>query len=122
MSTPSVMSQDLSQLPALKPPDGVIPNLIDPYTRGPMILALSAVAIGFMYFFVAVRFYSKFYIKHTWTWDDGMFTRAKYFSFPKTFSVLTGSIVTCTLAAVRPYSTRELDMRGAFADTCCLQA
>lgn len=79
------MSLDLSQIPALKPPDGVIPNLIDPYTRGPMILALSAVAIGFMYLFVAVRFYSKFYIKHTWTWDDGMFTKSEVLFFSKNF-------------------------------------
>ena len=72
------MALDLSQLPALMPPFGVIPNFIDPYTRGPMLLALSAVAIGFMYFFLAVRFYSEIHIKHEWIWDDGQFIKQNY--------------------------------------------
>ena len=78
MSLPSIMSLDLSQLPALQPPPGVTPNFIDPYTRGPMLLALSAVAIGIMYFFVGIRFYSKFYIKREWSWDDGQFITQIY--------------------------------------------
>ena len=63
-------SYDLSQIPALNPPPGVIPNFVDPYTRGPKLLALSAVAIGVMYLFVMARFYAKFYVQRRLTWDD----------------------------------------------------
>lgn len=49
---------------------GLIPDYIDPYTRGPLLLALSAVATGIMYLFVVVRFYSKLYLLGKVTWDD----------------------------------------------------
>lgn len=54
---------DLSHVPALSPPSGVIPNFIDPYSRGPIFMVLSAIAIGIMYIFVIIRFYSKLHIK-----------------------------------------------------------
>jgi hypothetical protein len=69
---------DPSQIPALQPPPGVVPNFIDPYTRGPMLLALSAVAIGIMYLFVIARFYCKFSLKHKVTWDDCELTGQPY--------------------------------------------
>ena len=67
---PATSSYDAYQIPALEPPPGVVPNFIDPYTRGPMLLALSAVAIGIMYLFVIFRFYVKFYVQRKLTWDD----------------------------------------------------
>ena len=70
MSSASDSSYDLSQIPALEPPPGVTPNFINPYTRGPMLLALSAVAIGIMYLFVMARFYAKIYVHKKLTWDD----------------------------------------------------
>ena len=71
MSSPIDVSYELSQLPALEPPVGVVPNFTDPYTRGPMLLALSAIAIGIMYLFVTARIYCKVYVQHKCTWDDG---------------------------------------------------
>jgi hypothetical protein len=64
------MLPDLSKLPALAPPAGVIPNFVNPYSRGPLFVALSAVAIAFMYLFVTARFYGKLLIHRTATWDD----------------------------------------------------
>lgn len=64
------MPYDSYLIPALEPPLGVVPNFIDPYTRGPLLLALSAVALGFMYLFVAARFYCKIFVQHKVTWDD----------------------------------------------------
>jgi hypothetical protein len=60
----------LSQIPASRPPPGVVPNFEDPYTRGPLFIALSGVAVGFMYLFLIVRFYSKFCTRRKLTWDD----------------------------------------------------
>ena len=68
MSTPGF---DLSKLPAVPPPAGVVPNFTNPYTRGPLFVGLCAVALGFMYLFVAARFYSKLSIHRRVTWDDG---------------------------------------------------
>lgn len=76
MSTALSISYDRSH-------QGVIPNYIDPYTRGPLLLALSAVAIAIMYLFVVVRFYSKLHILHKLTWDDCEFFRnCEYSSKP----------------------------------------
>ena len=70
MSLAPNSSYDLSQVPALEPPLGVIPNFVNPYTRGPMLLALIAVAIGIMYLFVTARLYAKFYVLKRLTWED----------------------------------------------------
>jgi hypothetical protein len=78
MSLPPNAGIDLSQIPALQPPPGVVPNFIDPYTRGPMFIALSAVAIGIMYLFVVARFYCKFSLRHAVTWDDCELTGRAY--------------------------------------------
>lgn len=74
MALPMTATFDPSQIPALQPPPGVVPNFTDPYTRGPMLLALSAVAIGIMYVFVLARFYCRFSLQHKLTWDDGELT------------------------------------------------
>lgn len=42
----------------------------DPYTRGPLLLILSAVAIGIMYLFATVRFLSRLCIRRKLLWDD----------------------------------------------------
>jgi hypothetical protein len=70
MSLPLKMVPDLSEIPALAPPAGVMPNFVDPYSRGPLFVALSAVAIAFMYLFITARFYSKLLIYCKATWDD----------------------------------------------------
>lgn len=75
MASAPDLPMDPSQMPALKPPPGVMPNFVDPYTKGPLLLVLSAVAIGIMYFFVLARFYCKFYVQRIATWDDCKSTR-----------------------------------------------
>lgn len=70
MSLPPSTSVDVSQIPALEPPPGLIPNFHDPYTKGPMLLALNAVAIAIMVLFVIFRFYCKIGLQHKLSWDD----------------------------------------------------
>lgn len=67
---PNIPYEILSKIPAMKPPHGVVSNFDDPYTRGPLFIALSGFAIGFMYLFLFVRFYSKFCTRRKLTWDD----------------------------------------------------
>lgn len=62
--------ESLSAVPAAKPPAGVVPNFDHPSTRGPLFIALSAAAIGVMYLFLIVRFYSKFVSRRALKWDD----------------------------------------------------
>ena len=101
MTLPPSGSYDPSRIPALEPPPGVIPNFIDPYTRGPMLLALSAVAIGIMYLFVIARFYYKIYIQRKPSWDDRKLV-GRSFCSSGTAHMLIRSTVTCTLATVGP--------------------
>lgn len=70
MSVPPGSSYDLSQVPGLAPPPGVIPNFVNPHTRGPLLIALTAVAVGIMYVFVITRLYCKFYVQRKLSWDD----------------------------------------------------
>lgn len=70
MSSPPNGLDDITQIPALKPPPGVTPNFVDPYTRGPLFLALTAVAIGIVYVFVIARIYCKICLQNKLSWDD----------------------------------------------------
>ncbi|KAL8711936.1 MAG: hypothetical protein Q9220_003632 [cf. Caloplaca sp. 1 TL-2023] len=70
MASPQGAYMDPYQIPGLAPLPGVIPDFDDPYTRGPMLLALTAVAIGIMFLFVLARFYCKIWIHRKLTWDD----------------------------------------------------
>lgn len=65
-----LLNYDPSQIPAPEPPAGVVSVFIDPQIRGPMLLALSAVAVGVMYLFMIARFYSKIYVQKKVSWDD----------------------------------------------------
>lgn len=56
--------------PSLLPPPGVTSNFINPSTRGPALVITSAVCIILMFICVTIRFYTKFYIRKTWGWDD----------------------------------------------------
>ena len=71
MRLPSNIPWDLlTTVPAARPPAGVVPNFDHPHTRGPLFIALSAVAIGIMYFFLMARFYSKFCSRRSLKFDD----------------------------------------------------
>ncbi len=95
MSLPQGTPYDPSQIPALQPPPGVIPNFNDPYTRGPVLIALSAVAIAIMYLFVIIRLYCKVWVHRKVSWDDRKSTLKALATGIADFCE-----VTCTIAAV----------------------
>lgn len=49
----------LANYPALLPPDGLIPNFVDPFTRGPVIIIVGSILIALMMVFVVIRIYIK---------------------------------------------------------------
>ncbi|MCJ1427686.1 hypothetical protein MMC29_005591 [Sticta canariensis] len=60
----------LATFPALLPPDGVTPNFVDPYTRGPVITIVGSILVAIMMIFVFVRIYAKACINRKAHWDD----------------------------------------------------
>ena len=60
----------LANYVSLRPPDGLIPNFVDPYTRGPVILIVGSILIALMMIFVLVRVYIKTCINRKVHWDD----------------------------------------------------
>ena len=60
----------LATFPALFPPDGVTPNFVDPYTRGPVITIVGSILVAIMMIFVFVRIYAKACINRKAHWDD----------------------------------------------------
>ena len=61
-------------LPAAKPPVGVVPNLVDPGSEGPILIAVGSVLVAIMLLFVAVRIYTKFTIVRRSSPDDCQLT------------------------------------------------
>lgn len=61
---------DLVNFSALPPPDGVIPNLVDPYTAGPVIIKVGSILVALMILFVVARIYVKMCINRKMHWDD----------------------------------------------------
>lgn len=57
-------------MPAGKPPPGVIPNPINPYSNGPTLIAVGSVLVALMLVCVSVRVYAKFKIVGKLTPDD----------------------------------------------------
>lgn len=60
----------LANYSALLPPDGVMPNFVDPYTRGPVIIIVGSILVVLMILFVVVRIYVKMCINRKMHWDD----------------------------------------------------
>ncbi len=63
---------DLSKLPALKPPPGVIPDFQHANGIGTTIIAVNAVFIALMVVCLAARIYVKTAIVRNFWWDDSM--------------------------------------------------
>ncbi|KAI0888124.1 uncharacterized protein GGS22DRAFT_185504 [Annulohypoxylon maeteangense] len=63
-------AQDISQLPALEPPAGVVPNFIDPFTFYPWILAIGLISIVLMTAAVGIRIYTKAVILKSMKHED----------------------------------------------------
>ena len=62
---------DLSKLPALAPPQGVVPNFIDPESRAHAVLVGSGVLTAVTLVFVIARFYTKAFVTKALGWEDG---------------------------------------------------
>ena len=60
----------LAKTPALAPPPGVVPNFIDPYNQGPILLVIGSILLALMMILVTVRAYTKIFIQRKLSWDD----------------------------------------------------
>lgn len=70
MSLSSIPPAQLALIPAAKPPDGVIPNLVNPDSCGPAVVAALAVSSALMSVFVILRMYTKIKIVRSTDWAD----------------------------------------------------
>lgn len=50
---------DLSQIAAMAPPPGVVPNFVDPVSLAPVCLIVIAITLPLMVIFLALRFYAR---------------------------------------------------------------
>lgn len=71
--TPAEEAYALAHTPGLQPPLGVTPNFVDPYSRGYLIVAASAVTLTVTTLLVLMRTYTKRFINKTGLgWEDCM--------------------------------------------------
>lgn len=61
---------DLSNLPGMLPPPGVIPNFDNPYSRGGTYTAVATIITVAMVIFVTSKLYTKYFITRKLGWDD----------------------------------------------------
>ena len=70
ISPASLNDPNFLQLPALKPPPGIIPNFGHPRNRGPVLIIVNGVLLALMMTFIALRAYTKLAIVRKFSWDD----------------------------------------------------
>ena len=70
LPSPTGGSAALANEPALAPPPGVVPNFVNPYNQGPILLVIGSILIVLMAVLVSVRAYTKIYIQRKLAWDD----------------------------------------------------
>jgi hypothetical protein len=74
---PSQMTPfELENTPCSIPPDGVHYNLENPHSDGPVLIAVGALFIAFMFVVTGFRFYIKIFVRHKVTPDDCMHSTA----------------------------------------------
>lgn len=61
---------DLSKIPALSPPPGIVSNFVNPVNRANITIIPCAGIVAVMILFVFLRMYTKMYITHSIGWDD----------------------------------------------------
>ena len=61
----------MANMPAMPPPEGVTPNLTDPYSREHQYIIVASIAIALLAIFVSLRSYAKIWIMRSPGWDDG---------------------------------------------------
>ena len=76
----------LEELPALKPPPGVLPNFVDPPDKGPAVAAVASIFAALAFIMVLVRIYCKCVVFRRWTWDDGKSLGATSTLYPQLIS------------------------------------
>ena len=67
-------SLDHAVVSAAIPPDGVLPNFVNPTTRDTEMYVGIGVCIGLTLIFVPLRLYVKLVVTHMWGWDDGAYS------------------------------------------------
>jgi hypothetical protein len=73
MSAAAILSlppEQLALIPAGMPPPGVIPNLVNPESRGSVMIIVGTIMLALMLVFSGLRFYTKIFIVGKTTWDD----------------------------------------------------
>ena len=97
---------DLSQIPALNPPPGVVPNFVDPFSRGPGIITAIGVITAIMLLFVMARMYAKAFYVRSFTADDcKAWLRFRIISFYLTDGLFTDA---CIAGTVLPHQSVSL--------------
>lgn len=63
----------ISELPALRPPLGVMPNFIDPKSQAPGVMLANGIITAVMLVFVLLRVYTKAFLTKAIFWEDGTY-------------------------------------------------
>lgn len=84
----------LADVPAAPPPPGVIPNYVNPYSEGSVLIIVGSIFVAIMLLFVSVRIYTKVKIVGKSSPDDCMSVS----NCPRRILIATD---TCLIAAVR---------------------
>lgn len=72
---------DLSNVPALAPPPGVVPNFVNPESLAPLCLIVIAFTLPLMVLFLALRLYVRLRISSATGADDSQFIRPRLKDF-----------------------------------------
>ena len=60
----------IEAIPAMKPPDGVLPDFDHPYSTAYLTLIIIALALPLMLIFVTLRIYVRLWVKKIWAHED----------------------------------------------------
>ena len=60
----------LATYPSIAPPNGITPNFVNPYTRGPEQIEVTSVILGLVIIFFINRCYVKLWLMKKVSWDD----------------------------------------------------
>ena len=63
--------------PAMAPPQGVIPNFVDPWSCGDVLIGVGGALSALMVIFVGARLTVKLHVNGRMTWDDGKFATCR---------------------------------------------
>ena len=67
---PPLTPEQMAVTPAGMPPPGVIPNFVNPDTRGPVLIIVGTIFMVLMLVLATLRYYTKFFIVRKTSWDD----------------------------------------------------